>query len=92
MQAATEARKTALRIFRDKDELRRKIKALQTRAGYANREMFAQALGMEPRRLTYIISNPECIKLSESVCIQALAIKYDCTSIFDFTLAEGVHA
>ena len=82
-RAATEARGAAERVFKDKDSISRKIKGLQEIAGYARRDQFAAALGMEERRLRYIIDNPEVIKLDEAICIQVLASKYGEAPVFD---------
>ena len=84
--AATEARRAAEKLFKDKNAIRRRINALQSRAGYENRDAFAAALGIEKRRLIYILENPESIKLSEGVSLQVLAKRYDNSSVFDFGL------
>lgn len=83
MQAAAEARRAAERLFKDKNTLRRRIAALQRRAGYETQGRFAAALGLEERRLRYILENPESIKLSEGVSLQVLARQYDEASVFD---------
>ena len=82
-RAATEARGAAEKVFKDKEAISRKIKALQEIAGYVRRDQFAAALGMEERRLRYIIDNPEVIKLDEAVCIQVLASKYGEMPVFE---------
>ena len=82
-RAATEARNEAGKVFKDKDAISRKINALQDIAGYARRDQFAAALGMEERRLRYIIDHPDVIKLDEAVCIQVLASKYGEMPVFD---------
>jgi hypothetical protein len=82
-RAATEARDVAEKLFKDKGSISRKIKALQDIAGYVTRGQFAAALGMEERRLRYIIDHPEVIKLDEAVCIQVLASKYGEMPVFD---------
>lgn len=86
MCAAAEARRAAEKLFKDKNMIRRRINALQSRAGYENREAFAIALGMDKRRLVYILDNPESIRLSEGISLQVMARKYDNSSVFDFGL------
>lgn len=83
MRAAAEARSAAEKLFKDKDSITRRINALQAMAGYTTRGQFAAAMGMEERRLRYIIDHPEIIKLDEAVCIQTLARKYGEMPVFE---------
>ena len=85
MKAAALARRAGEKALPSGDRLRRRIKALQELGGYASRESFAAAIGIEPRRMTYIIDNPEAIKLNEAAAIQALAKQYD-AHVFDMDL------
>ena len=52
-------------------------------AGYDNYAQFAGALGMSERRIKYILTNPECISISEAVRIQKMADAYDHFKVFD---------
>ena len=83
MKAAAEARDAAEKMFKDKTEIRRKIKALQVRGGYSTIDKYCAALGIERRRLRYILDNPDCIRLSEAVCIQVLAKNLGVGPVFD---------
>lgn len=89
MKAAALARRAGEKALPSGDKLRRRIKALQDLGGYASRDSFATAIGIDPRRMTYIIDNPDACKLGEAVVIQALAKQYDAT-VFDMDLTVPV--
>lgn len=85
MKAAAIARRAGSKAVLSKDTMRRRIKSLQELGGYENRESFAAAIGIDLRRMTYIIDNPEACKLSEAVAIQTLARQYD-VKVFEMEL------
>ena len=83
MKASQEAKRAGEMIMKDTQSIARRIKALCKLAGYDNYAQFAGALGMSERRIKYILTNPECISISEAVRIQKMAGQYDGFKVFD---------
>ena len=86
VKAAALAKRAACKVIPSGEKLRRRIKSLQELGGYKSRESFAAAIGIDSRRMTYIIDNPEAWKLSEAVTIQELARQYD-VKVFEMELS-----
>lgn len=83
MKARQIARKAGEMTMKDTQSIARRIKALCKLAGYDNYAQFSAALGMSERRIKYILTNPECISISEAVRIQKMADVYDHFKVFD---------
>ena len=83
MKASQEAKRAGEMTMKDTQSIARRIKALCKLAGYDNYAQFAGALGMSERRIKYILTNPECISISEAVRIQKMAGQYDGFKVFD---------
>ena len=83
MKASQEAKRAGEMTMKDTQSIARRIKALCKLAGYDNYAQFAGALGMSERRIKYILTNPECISISEAVRIQKMAGQCDRFKVFD---------
>lgn len=83
MKASQEAKRAGEMTMKDTQSIARRIRALCKLAGYDNYAQFAGALGMSERRIKYILTNPECISISEAVRIQKMAGQYDGFKVFD---------
>ena len=83
MKAMQDAKRAGEMTMKDTQSIARRIKALCKLAGYDNYAQFSAALGMSERRMKYIITNPECISISEAVRIQKMAGQYDGFKVFD---------
>ena len=83
MKASQEAKRAGEMTMKDTQSIARRIRALCKLAGYDNYAQFAGALGMSERRIKYILTNPECISISEAVRIQKMADAYDHFKVFD---------
>lgn len=83
MKASQEAKRAGEMTMKDTQSIARRIKALCKLAGYDNYAQFAGALGMSERRIKYILTNPECISISEAVRIQKMAGQCDGFKVFD---------
>ena len=83
MKASQEAKRAGEMTMKDTQSIARRIRALCKLAGYDNYAQFSAALGMSERRIKYILTNPECISISEAVRIQKMAGQYDGFKVFD---------
>lgn len=83
MKASQEAKRAGEMTMKDTQSIARRIKALCKLAGYDNYAQFSAALGMSERRIKYILTNPECISISEAVRIQKMAGQCDGFKVFD---------
>ena len=83
MKAMQAAKHAGEMTMKDTQSIVRRIKALCKLAGYDNYAQFSAALGMSERRIKYILTNPECISISEAVRIQKMAGQCDGFRVFD---------
>lgn len=86
MKAAANAKEAGRAAVLKPETMARRMKALQDLCGYARRESFAVAMDIDPRRMKYIIDNPEACKLSEAAAIQTMAMQFG-MKVFDMEIA-----